>query len=108
MATNPERASIVFSIQDRVGALEAVLSALKPLEISLSGIESLPSKTKGVYDIFVNFSADPVKVKNALSEIEKIALAVKLTSSGDTDAGVGSVPWFPRKISDLDTFAGIN
>ncbi|KAJ3321477.1 hypothetical protein HDV06_004146 [Boothiomyces sp. JEL0866] len=100
-----ERTTVYFSISDRVGALESILKTLGSLSISLTSIESRPSKTKGDYDFFVDFTAEPNLVKTALKEIEKKSKEVRIVSSGDDDAGVGQVPWFPRKIGDLDSFA---
>lgn len=100
-----ERASIYFSIGDEVGALERVLSQLRHLKISLSRIESRPSKTKGDYEFFVDFISTPDLVVQAIKEIKLNSKDVKMISAGDSDSGSGSVPWFPRKIADLDTFA---
>lgn len=105
IGSKAERTTVYFSISDRVGALENILKALGNLSISLTSIESRPSKTKGDYDFFVDFTAEPDLVKTALQEIEKKSKEVRIVSSGDDDAGVGQVPWFPRKISDLDSFA---
>ena len=100
-----ERASIIFSVPDKPGALEQVLSTFTPLNVSLSSIESRPSKTHGYYDIFVDFSAEPEVVKKAFTSLKEISTRVRLESSGEDDSGVGKTPWFPRKISDLDSFA---
>ena len=100
-----ERASIIFAIQDKPGALEEVLSALTPLNVSLTAIESRPSKTPGFYDIYVDFSAEPNIVKKAFSTIGTLSQSIRVESSGEDDSGVGKTPWFPRKISDLDSFA---
>ncbi|KAJ3257904.1 hypothetical protein HK103_004195 [Boothiomyces macroporosus] len=105
IGSKAERTTVYFSISDRVGALENILKTLGNLSISLTSIESRPSKTKGDYDFFVDFTAEPDLVKTALKEIEKKSKEVRIVSSGDDDAGVGQVPWFPRKISDLDSFA---
>jgi phenylalanine-4-hydroxylase len=105
LPTSNERASIHFVIQDKVGALEDILSLLRKLNISLSRIESRPSKTKGDYDFYVDFVAKPSLVKTALKEIVSKCKQVKVVSAGENDSGSGEVPWFPRKIADLDTFA---
>ncbi|KAJ3276443.1 hypothetical protein HDV01_005066 [Terramyces sp. JEL0728] len=99
-----ERTTVYFSVSDRVGALENILNTLRNLSISLTSIESRPSKTKGDYDFFVDFTAEPNLVKTALQEIKRKTKEVRIVS-GEDDAGVGQVPWFPRKISDLDSFA---
>ena len=100
-----ERASISFSINDRVGALEDVLSMLRKLNINLNRIESRPSKTKGDYDFYLDFVSSPQLVLRAVEEIKTRTKELRIVSSGESDSGVGSVPWFPRKIADLDTFA---
>ncbi|KAJ3305857.1 hypothetical protein HDV03_000966 [Kappamyces sp. JEL0829] len=104
-SSNEERASIYFSIQDRVGALEDILAMLRQLNISLSRIESRPSKTKGDYDFYLDFVSSPALVLQAVESIKAKTKNIRIVSSGETDAGAGSVPWFPRKIADLDTFA---
>jgi phenylalanine-4-hydroxylase len=100
-----ERASVCFSTPDKVGALEDVLSMLSDLDISLTSIESRPSRKKGDYDFYVDFLAEPELLARAFDNIRQKSNQVRVISSGDSDAGVGTVPWFPRKISDLDTFA---
>ncbi|KAI0226058.1 hypothetical protein L0F63_005441, partial [Massospora cicadina] len=87
------RASILFSISDRVGALDECLVILKNLDISMTRIESRPSMVdNSVYDFFVDLSS---------SEDIQIANAVELPKK------LMSIPsiWFPRKKSDLDSFA---
>jgi phenylalanine-4-hydroxylase len=105
IGTLEERASIYFSIKDRVGALEDILATLRKLHISLSGIESRPSKSKGHYDFYVDFVSSPELVKTAVEALQSKSTEVRVVSAGENDAGAGSVPWFPRKITDLDTFA---
>lgn len=49
-------ASLLFTVDDREGALEDVLKVFKKLSISLCRIESRPSKSfKWKYDIVVDF-----------------------------------------------------
>ena len=105
ISTMPERSSVYFTVPDKVGALENILSTLRKLQISLTRIESRPSRTKGDYDFFVDFVAEPTKIQAAVKEIQKVSKGVNIVSSGNSDAGVGEVPWFPRKLSDLDTFS---
>lgn len=50
--------SLIVSVDDRVGALDDCLSAFKSLNISLTRIESRPSKTRDWdYDFFLDFHA---------------------------------------------------
>jgi phenylalanine-4-hydroxylase len=100
--------SVSFSIADKVGALDDILSQLRVLKISLTRIESRPSRTKGDYDFFIDFQApSDTHFDKALSKIRQIAKQVKVVSTGSNDAESpdSTVPWFPRKIADLDSFA---
>ena len=105
---SPRRTSIYFSIIDKVGSLDDILAHLRKLDISLSRIESRPSKTKGNYDFAIDFVVkDKDHLDLALGKIKNIAQEVKVVSTGSNNAESpgSSVPWFPRKISDLDTFS---
>lgn len=62
-------ASLLFTIEDREGALEDFLKIFKHLSISLCRIESRPSKSfKWKYDIVVDFR---VPDEAGLKELEK-------------------------------------
>ncbi|CAG8494238.1 9688_t:CDS:10 [Diversispora eburnea] len=103
--SGPFLTTLLFSVEDRVGILDECLSVLKNLSISLTRIESRPSKTPGWdYDFFVDFNAEDSKqltrVVEALREVTK---QVKIVSTRTSEAT--EVPWFPQKKSDLDTFA---
>ncbi|KAH6571795.1 hypothetical protein BASA50_005559 [Batrachochytrium salamandrivorans] len=107
-ASTCKPSSIYFTITDSTDGLDGILALLRSLNISLTRIESRPSKTKGDYDFYIDFMAkDDAHVSAALNSIAKLAKAVKSVSSGtsDTDSADGTVPWFPRKIADLDSFA---
>jgi len=82
--TGQDKTSIMVSIKDRVGALFSILHPFEKQGISLTGIESRPSRKK-VWDyyFFIDFLghvSDP-KAQKALSEIEKAALTVKVLGS---------------------------
>ncbi|CAG8555836.1 3083_t:CDS:10 [Ambispora leptoticha] len=103
----PFRNTLLFSITDRVGALDECLAAIKSLNISLKRIESRPSKTpEWDYEFFIDFDAESrEQLTNVVSELQKIARHVQIISSIDSEATEKYVPWFPRKKADLDTFA---
>ncbi|SAL95995.1 hypothetical protein [Absidia glauca] len=98
------KTTLCFSIQDKVGGLENCLAALKSMSISLTRIESRPSRTKDWdYDFFVDFDAeDATQVENVVQQLRKHTKDVCVIGSENTG---DSVVWFPRKLSDLDTFA---
>ncbi|KAJ3296582.1 hypothetical protein HDU79_006204 [Rhizoclosmatium sp. JEL0117] len=102
------KTSLFFTIQDQVGALDDVLSHIRALKISLSRIESRPSKETGAYDFYIDFEAkskpqvDQVTEKfRSFVEDVKVITGYDSTENGSLTA---SVPWFPRKIADIDTF----
>lgn len=94
--------SIVFSLPEDVGVLADALKIFKKRQINLKHIESRPSKVnKTDYDFFVDIdgeSADSESVKLVLEDLKSKAKSVVLHTEE-------SVPWFPRKIADLDKFA---
>ncbi|KAJ3201548.1 hypothetical protein HDU82_008028, partial [Entophlyctis luteolus] len=95
-----------FTITDRVGALEDVLEQIRGLSISLTSIESRPSKTRGSYDFFVDFDAGSREQAEMVIEKFKSLNLVKdiRFATGHNDDSTANVPWFPRKLADLDTF----
>ncbi|CAG8561352.1 4545_t:CDS:2 [Acaulospora colombiana] len=105
--SGPFLTTILFSVEDRVGVLDECLSAVKNLNISLTRIESRPSKTPGWdYDFFIDFNSENADQLNRVAQtLEKITKQVKVIGAGNKQATEAQIPWFPRKKSDLDTFA---
>ncbi|CAG8610679.1 9215_t:CDS:10 [Funneliformis mosseae] len=99
--------TILFSVNDRLGVLDECLTTIKDLNVSLTRIESRPSRTPDWdYDFFVDFSAEDTKqLIRIVTALEKITKRVKVVSTSATSATTEQVPWFPRKKSDLDSFA---
>ncbi|TPX35919.1 hypothetical protein SmJEL517_g01789 [Synchytrium microbalum] len=97
-----------FSISDKVGSLDDVLFEIRRLNVSLTSIESRPSRNRGEYDFVVDFvAADSREVDNVVTKLKDCVKGVKVVSSGSKDSETTTlgVPWFPRKITDLDQFA---
>lgn len=103
----PVKTTIHFSITDKVGALDDCLAAIKAMHISLTRIESRPSKTaEWDYDFFVDFNAiDADQVRQVAKSLEPFAKQVHIVGAAGADELPESTPWFPRKMVDLDTFA---
>ncbi|KAF9386658.1 hypothetical protein CPB97_003477 [Podila verticillata] len=106
-AVAPVKTTIHFSITDKVGALDECLTAIRALNISLTRIESRPSKTaEWDYDFFVDFDAvNAEQVSQVAKSLEVLAKHVHIVGSGASGDLPESTPWFPRKMIDLDTFA---
>ena len=79
--TGDDRTSLMFCVQDKPGALFHALEPFNRLRISMSKIESRPSKRKAwEYFFFVDIDghASEEKVKAALEELEKHCTFVKI------------------------------
>lgn len=76
----PHRASIIFSVSDRVGALDECLVILKELGISMTRIESRPSKDDSkAYDFFVDLSSqDDKHITSAVESLRSRVNSIRL------------------------------
>jgi chorismate mutase/prephenate dehydratase len=82
--TGDDKTSLMFSLQDKPGALFSALAPFKDLRINMSKIESRPSKRKAwEYFFFVDVDGhaeDPALVK-ALAELKNHCTFVKILGS---------------------------
>ena len=82
--TGNDKTSIMFSVQDRVGALHDCIESFKKCKINMTQIESRPNRQKAwEYYFFVDFlgHSDDVRVKKALAELAKHTMFVKILGS---------------------------
>ena len=82
--TGNDKTSIMFGVQDRVGALHNSIASFKKFKINMTKIESRPSRKKAwEYYFFVDFNGhcDDVRVKRALAELAKHTMFVKILGS---------------------------
>jgi prephenate dehydratase len=91
--TGTDKTSLMFCVQDRVGALYSAIEPFNRLKLSMSKIESRPSKRKNwEYFFFVDIEGhcDDEQVKSAILELEKHCTFVKVLGSYPrTDAAGG-------------------
>lgn len=79
-----------FSILDKVGALDEVLATIKNLNVSLSRIESRPSRNKNLYDFYVDFdAASEAKVIEVVNSLGKSVNEIRVVSTGEKDTSDG-------------------
>ncbi|XP_064489020.1 protein henna-like isoform X2 [Ornithodoros turicata] len=98
--------SLIFSLKEEVGALAKALQIFKDNHVNLLHIESRSSmRFKDGYEFIVNFDHATGKVHDALEEIKDISLYTQVISRDLPPKTDDAVPWFPRKIKDLDIFA---
>jgi chorismate mutase/prephenate dehydratase len=79
--TGDDRTSLMFCVQDKPGALFAALEPFNRLKISMSKIESRPSKRKAweyFFFVDVNGHASETKLIEALNELEQHCSFVKI------------------------------
>lgn len=82
--TGNDKTSIMYSVQDRVGALHDTIASFKKNKINMTKIESRPSKKKAwEYYFFVDFlgHCDDARVKKALAGLAKHTMFVKILGS---------------------------
>ena len=82
--TGNDKTSLMFGVQDRAGALFEALEAFKRLDISMSKIESRPSRRKAwEYFFFVDVEghSEEARVVEALNELQKRCTRVKILGS---------------------------
>lgn len=78
------KTSLIFGVEDRPGALYAVLRAFAEREINLTRIESRPAKKNlGDYIFFIDFTGgqNQPEVREALREIASITPGLKILGS---------------------------
>ena len=96
------RTRIMFSVKEKVGALQEVLTLFSRNGINMSHIESRPSDKTRVsdYDFFVNVECDGDKLKEITPKLEEITdTEVRVIGSEGVD---DNVHWFPRKFVDME------
>jgi len=82
--TGDDKTSVMFSVQDKPGALFSALAPFKELRINMSKIESRPSKRKAwEYFFFVDVDghAEDAPLVKALAELQKNCSFVKILGS---------------------------
>jgi chorismate mutase/prephenate dehydratase len=82
--TGNDKTSIMYSVQDRVGALHDTIASFKKNKINMTKIESRPSRKKAwEYYFFVDFlgHCDDARVTKALAELAKHTMFVKILGS---------------------------
>ncbi|KHN86278.1 putative phenylalanine-4-hydroxylase 1 [Toxocara canis] len=108
-SNHPNQTVIIFSLKEKPGALAEMLKLFQERDVSLTHIESRPSKVhKGCYEFLVE--CDQIAKKDSIEEIitllkENAESIVVHDFNSASKQNEESVPWFPSKISDIDKFA---
>ncbi|XP_044044023.1 tryptophan 5-hydroxylase 1-like isoform X3 [Siniperca chuatsi] len=102
-------ATIIISLKDEVGGLIKALRLFQEKHVNHVHIESHKSRRrKSDFEIFVDCDADYKQLNELTQLLRKHTDVVEITPFDNStlpDDDMAGVPWFPKKISDLDLCA---
>lgn len=99
------KTNLIFTLSEKVGALANTLKVFQENNVNLLHIESRPSKrAPGSYEFLVECDESQGHL-TPLVDILKTHTDNVIIHSWDTEVHQDAVPWFPKKIKDLDQFA---
>jgi len=96
--------SIIFSLTEAVGALAESLKIFKKHQVNLLHIESRSSIKVPGYEFMVELDSTTGDIEGALEDIKTHSSIFEIFTRNYKD-NAEAVPWFPRRIQDLDKFA---
>ncbi|XKL61544.1 hypothetical protein PGB90_008601 [Kerria lacca] len=116
--TVDSRNSVIFSLKNQVGGLARALQVFQDLGVNVLHIESRPSgRRDSEFEILVDVECDNKRMEQLMSLLRREVAAINLSHyengealppptptplSSSNSFDFGEMPWFPRKISDLD------
>ena len=94
-----QRLSLLIQLEDKPGALEAVLHPFTQHGVNLTHIESRPSRSN-TFDFYVDCEGmrGELSIEAVIADLERLAVRLLVLDHKQ-------VPWFPRHIADLDAIA---
>ncbi|KAI3377177.1 hypothetical protein L3Q82_009093 [Scortum barcoo] len=102
-------ATIIFSLKNEVGGLVKALKLFQEKHVNLIHIESRKSKRRNSdFEIFVDCDTDHEQLKELTQLLKTHTDVVEISPFDNStlpDEDMAGVPWFPKKISDLDLCA---
>ncbi|XP_062402907.1 tryptophan 5-hydroxylase 1a [Sardina pilchardus] len=107
-STERSRAAIVFSLKNEVGGLVKALKLFQENHVNLVHIESRKSKRRNSeFEIFVDCDSNHEQLNEIIQLLKSHVNVVDMDNSTlrEEDVDMENVPWFPKKISDLDKCA---
>uniref|UniRef100_A0A336M311 phenylalanine 4-monooxygenase n=1 Tax=Culicoides sonorensis TaxID=179676 RepID=A0A336M311_CULSO len=97
--------SIIFSLKNQgAGALSKALKIFRQCEVDLVHIESRSSERRPGYEFMVECDSKTGRMGKAIEELKDISTYFNIISRDYKD-NAAAVPWFPRRIRELDRFA---
>lgn len=103
------RATIIFSLKNEVGGLVKALKLFQENHVNLVHIESRKSKRRNSeFEIFVDCDSNNGQLNEIIQLLRNHVNMVDMEPPDNScllEEGSYNVPWFPKKISDLDNCA---
>ncbi|XP_053497090.1 tryptophan 5-hydroxylase 1a isoform X2 [Ictalurus furcatus] len=103
------RAAIVFTLKNEVGGLVKALKLFQENHVNLVHIESRKSKRRNSeFEILVDCDSNREQLGDIIQLLSKHVNVLELDAPDNRlpeESEMENVPWFPRKISDLDKCA---
>ncbi|XP_043795818.1 tryptophan 5-hydroxylase 1 isoform X2 [Apis laboriosa] len=115
---NDNKNSVVFSLKNQIGGLARALQVFQDLGVNVIHIESRKSVRRGSeYEILVDVECDSKRMEQLTRMLSREVAAINLaqyeqmgniphapslSAAPSFDFSEVDMPWFPRKISDLD------
>ncbi|XP_042583651.1 tryptophan 5-hydroxylase 1b [Cyprinus carpio] len=104
-----EHAAIVFSLKNEVGGLVKALKLFQDSQVKLLHIESRKSRRRNSeLEVLVDCDSDRETLKDIVQLLRKQTSIITMDSPDKfwtPGNDLAEVPWFPKKISDLDKCA---
>jgi len=103
-----EEVNIIFALKEKIGALAVALKIFEEFRINLNHIESRQSKTeKSKFEFYVDCRAQTKDLmEGMIAKLRSSTAYCHVLNKGEHGSEYKEeVPWFPRKIKDLDQFA---
>ncbi|XP_035498304.1 tryptophan 5-hydroxylase 1a isoform X2 [Scophthalmus maximus] len=103
------RTTIIFSLKNEVGGLVKALKLFQENHVNLVHIESRKSKRRNSeFEIFVDCDSNHEQLNEIIQLLRKHVNVVDMEPPDNSclhEEDMYNVPWFPKKISDLDKCA---
>ncbi|KAF2359016.1 Phenylalanine-4-hydroxylase tetrameric form [Trinorchestia longiramus] len=99
-----ESTFLIFSMEEEVGALARALKIFEEAEVNLRHIESRPSQRKANYEFVVECDAKKGNLDSAVAKLKPVCSYFQVVARAH-QGHKETVPWYPRRIKDLDRFA---
>ncbi|CAG5122953.1 unnamed protein product, partial [Candidula unifasciata] len=99
--------SIMFTLPEKIGVLATALKIFEKHGVNLYHIESRPAHNDPTsFEFFIACDNQSGCLKDAIEDLKTLTNKLTLLSRNSSNSTSGDeVPWFPRKIKELDRFA---